>query len=201
MIARLDLARAAAALVAGEVVAIPTDTVYGLAASLDRPEAVARIFALKSRPPTTALPVLVDDPVRAGELGVTWDARAAALADAFWPGALTIVVPAPDDVASRVGGRGALGLRQPDDVTARALLARTGPLATTSANEHGEPPCTSAEEVDAVFAIRDGLAGILDDGPRRATVSTVVVLDVDGWRVARVGAVSPAALAGVLDRY
>ncbi len=201
MIARLDLARAVAVLAAGEVVAIPTDTVYGLAASLDQPAAVARIFGLKSRPPTTALPVLVDDPARAAALGVTWDARAAALVRAFWPGALTIVVPAPDELARRVGGSGALGLRQPDDATARALLARTGPLATTSANEHGDPPCTSAEEVDAVFATREGLAGVLDDGPRRATVSTVVVLEADGWRVAREGAVSEAALAAVLDRY
>lgn len=198
MIARLDLAGAQRALAEGGVVAIPTDTVYGLAAALERPEAVARVFALKSRPLTTALPVLVDDPVRALDLGLAWDARARRLAELFWPGALTLVVGAPAELARRVGGLATLGVRQPDDPTTRALLARSGPLATTSANEHGEPPCTSAEEIDAVFAERGGLAGVLDDGPRRGQVSTVVALESGSWRVVREGAIPAARIAAAL---
>ena len=199
MIATLDLARALEALAEGGVIAVPTDTVYGLAADLSRPSAVAQLFALKRRPVTTALPVLVDAVQQIESLGVAWTSRAHQLSEAFWPGALTIVVPAPAALTSRVGSTGGtVGFRCPDDVVVRSLLARSGPLAVTSANEHGEAPCENAADVRRVFAGRFELRGVLDGGPRHATVSTVIDVSAPTWRLLRVGAVSDSAISEVL---
>ncbi|OYV61664.1 MAG: threonylcarbamoyl-AMP synthase [Actinobacteria bacterium 21-73-9] len=196
---RLTRDEAADALAAGEVVAVPTDTVYGLAARLDRPEAIAAVFALKRRPGSVALPVLVAHPEDLGPLGVTLGPLGERLAERYWPGALTLVVSAPEQIAARVHARtGTLGVRVPADPTVRALLERTGPLAVTSANEHGEPPCTSAEDVLAVFAGRDGLAGVLDGGTREAAVSSVVEVTGPVAVVVREGALSAAAIADAL---
>lgn len=196
---RLSTEEAAARLREGGIVAVPTDTVYGLAASLARPAAVARLFTLKRRPTTVALPVLVASVESLEALGATWTDQAAALAAAFWPGALTIVVAAPPALAALVGARGSVGFRVPDDATLLALLGEVGPLAVSSANEHGAPPCRGAEEVLEAFAGRDDLAGVLDDGPRGGEVSTVVDLHASPWRVVRAGAVSDDAIARVLD--
>jgi tRNA threonylcarbamoyl adenosine modification protein (Sua5/YciO/YrdC/YwlC family) len=195
---RLSRDEAATLLDAGEVVAVATDTVYGLAASLARPAAVARLFSIKSRPTTVALPVLVASPAAIEGLGVAWPAPARALADAFWPGALTIVVAVPPALATLVGAEESVGFRVPDDATLRGVLDEVGPLAVTSANEHGRPPCRDAEEVLAAFAGRDDLAGVLDDGRRDGEVSTVVALEDDGWRVVRHGALGEDDLARVL---
>ena len=196
---RLTLDEALDALDAGEVVAVPTDTVYGLAARLDRPGAIAAIFALKRRPESVALPVLVAHPEELGPLGVVLGPLGERLAARFWPGALTLVVVAPEALASRVHARsGTLGVRVPADPTVRALLERTGPLAVTSANEHGEPPCTSAEDVGAVFVGRDGLAGVLDGGTHAAAVSSVVEVTGPVATVVREGALSAAAIAEAL---
>ena len=184
----------------GAVVALPTDTVYGVAASLAHPSALAALFDLKRRPGNVALPVLVDGVAQIEGLGVTWSARAARLSDALWPGALTIVVPAPVALARRVGSTGAsVGFRCPGDAALRQLLTHTGPLAVSSANEHGEPPCTTAAEVRATFADRP-LADVLDGGVRDGAVSTVVELLEGSWRVRREGAVARDVLAHLLDQ-
>lgn len=195
---RLSRDEAAALLGDGEVVAVATDTVYGLAASLARPEAVARLFAIKGRPRTVALPVLVASPAAIEDLGVAWPAPARALADAFWPGALTIVVAVPRPLAVLVGAEDSVGFRVPDDAILRGVLEEVGPLAVTSANEHGRPPCRDAEAVLAAFEGRDELAGVLDDGRRDGEVSTVVAVDGPGWRVVRAGALGEDDLARVL---
>ena len=196
---RLSLDEAVTALDAGEVVAVPTDTVYGLAARLDRPGAIAAVFALKRRPESVALPVLVARPEDLGPLGVALGPLGERLAGRYWPGALTLVVTAPEELAARVHARShTLGVRVPADPTVRALLERTGPLAVTSANEHGEPPCTSAADVAAVFAGRDALAGVLDGGVRAAAVSTVVDLTEGEVRVLRAGALGAEAILAAL---
>jgi L-threonylcarbamoyladenylate synthase len=200
VLSRLDLDGAVAALRAGEVVALPTDTVYGLGASLATPAAVERLYELKDRPGHVPLPVVCASEVQARALCPRWPDAAGRLAAEWWPGALTIVVGARDEVARLVHGPGGrVGFRVPDLAALRELLEATGPIALTSANEHGEPPCTSVERVEEAFAGRGELAGVLDGGVRDGVVSTVVELDADGgWRILREGAVSEASLADVL---
>ena len=198
MTGRLDRDGAIEALVRGEVVALPSDTVYGVGASLAHPDAVARLFALKGRPTTVALPVIVEDVARVVALGVHWTPRAARLAEAFWPGALTIIVEAPGDLARLIGSTNGVGLRRPNDEVLLDVVGRVGPIALSSANRHGEGPCTSAASVLESFADAPALAGVLDDGVRDGVVSSVVDLTGPGWRVVRLGAVSLEALTRVL---
>lgn len=196
-IERLDLEAALAALRSGAVVAVPTDTVYGVAARLDDPAAVSRLFAVKSRPRDVALPVLVASRDDVSALGLEWSESAEALAREFWPGALTIVVAAPALLAQRVGATNSLGVRQPRHSTLLELLARTGPLAVTSANEHGQAPCTSFENV-AATAWAAPIAGVLDAGVCQGVVSSVVELRGEQWRLRRAGAITAAQIAAVL---
>jgi L-threonylcarbamoyladenylate synthase len=184
----------------GGVVGVATDTVYGVAASLAQPTAIAKLFALKRRPTSVALPILVDSVEAIERLGVTWDGRARRLSDALWPGALTIVVPVPHELAALVGGASdTAGFRVPNDEDLRGLLEESGPLAVSSANEHGETPCRNAQDVLDAFAERDEFAGVLDGGERGGEVSTVVVLEDSSWRVLRSGAFSAKDLARFLD--
>lgn len=200
MIAFLNEREALDALANGEVISVPTDTVYGVAASLESPLGIEKLFRLKRRPGELALPVLVHSLEQIELLGVELDARARRLARAFWPGALTVVLAAPGSIASKVGGSSStVGFRIPNDEQLLSLLARSGPLCVTSANEHGAPPCQSAEQVRMIFSGRDELFGVLDAGPRQGAVSTVVDLASEPWRVARVGAISDVELSKVLD--
>lgn len=200
MSSTLESDEALAALRAGGVVGVPTDTVYGLAASLDHPLAVARLFTLKRRPSTVALPVLVDGVPAVEALGVEWPLEARALSDALWPGALTIVVAVPHALAELVGATtDTAGFRVPDDDVLLDVLARSGPLAVSSANDHGEAPSRSAGDVLAYFAGREGFAGVLDGGERGDEVSTVVEIVEGTWRILRQGAVSAETLSRVLS--
>ena len=162
----------------GEVVAIPTDTVYGVAVMVGHS---AALFALKERPTDVALPVLIADPDDAARY-----ATFAVDLTHHWPGALTIVGNRSDE--SRpwdLGGDGAtVGLRCPDDDDLRALLRATGPLITTSANKHGQPPCTTAAEVRTAL----GDIPLLDGGTRNGQPSTVVDATSAPGRVLRQGA-------------
>lgn len=191
---------AIAALDAGGIVAVPTDTVYGLAAEVSQPSAVAKLFTLKDRPTFVPIPIMVDSIDQIGFLGVEWPDVAQRLADAFWPGALTIIVPVPHDLATMLGGdRDTAGFRIPDDDDLRRMIAVLGPLAVTSANAHGEKPCYSAYEVLKRFASREELNGAIDGGERSGEVSSVVDLSVTPWRVLREGAISSEQFARVLN--
>ena len=199
MTRRLDVAEAVAALQRGEVVALPTDTVYGVAASLLRPEAVAALFTLKRRPESVALPIVLEGADALVKLGITLEERATRLAARYWPGPLTMVVSAPAALARLVrSSRDVVGVRVPNDETLRLLLHDSGPLALTSANEHGTPPCTSAAEVIASFDGREELFGVFDDGVRDAEVSSVIDLSGPDPRVLRHGAISEEELLDVL---
>jgi L-threonylcarbamoyladenylate synthase len=199
MTRRLDVAEAVAALQRGEVVALPTDTVYGVAASLLRPEAVAALFTLKRRPESVALPIVLEGADALVKLGITLEERATRLAARYWPGPLTMVVSAPAALARLVrSSRDVVGVRVPNDETLRLLLHDSGPLALTSANEHGAPPCTSAAEVIASFDGREELFGVFDDGVRDAEVSSVIDLSGPDPRVLRHGAISEEELLDVL---
>ena len=192
----LQIDEVAALLNAGHVVVIPTDTVYGVAAKFEIASAVQQLFAIKQRPSTVPLPVFVNDGEGVFHVGGRETASASTLAHAFWPGPLTLIVPALASSAERIGSRDAtIGFRRPNDELVEYLVARCGPLAVTSANEHGSPPCTSVAEVQEVFAGNDLVAAVLDGGERNGTVSTVVICDDHGYRIVREGALSGDQLA------
>jgi tRNA threonylcarbamoyl adenosine modification protein (Sua5/YciO/YrdC/YwlC family) len=195
----LKVDAAIAAFDAGDVVAIPTDTVYGFAAEVSHPAAVAKLFALKERPATVPVPVLVDSVDQIAYLGVEWNEYASRLGRAFWPGALTIIVPVPHDLAVLVGSEtDTVGFRIPDDDLIRRVIAVLGPLAVSSANHHGQPACRSAFEVLEQFRNRPELAGVVDGGERSGDVSAVVDLTTNQWRVVREGSITVADIARVL---
>lgn len=184
----IDEREALAALAAGEVVAVPTDTVYGLAVDPSVASATARLFAVKGRPETYPLPVLVPAREVAELLGV-FDPPQRRLLERFWPGALTVVVSRrPAASGFELGGDpDTIGLRCPAHRAVSDLFRRAGPLAVTSANRHGQPPCHSAEEVLEALG---GSLKVLDGGICDGEPSTVVLLGRGGARCLRKGAVA-----------
>jgi L-threonylcarbamoyladenylate synthase len=190
------------ALSAAGVVAIPTDTVYGLAARLDRPDAIRELFELKGRPADVAIAVLAGSVDRARPLAAVWPPSAERLAAAFWPGPLTLVVPAARSTASVLGGSGTtVGLRVPAHALIQRLCEESGPLAVTSANLHGQPPGASAAGVAAMWP--DGserFSLVVDGGACDGVPSTVLDCTVDPPASLRVGALAwsevQEALAG-----
>lgn len=175
----------AAALAAGQVVAVPTDTVYGLAADPTRPGATAALFALKGRPRGLSLPVLVADVAQAEAVGVLGPLARRLVG--MWPGPLTVVVARRPGLDWDLGDdEGTVGLRQPAHPLMLALLARVGPLATTSANHHGQPPLTDPASVAAAFP---DLA-VLDGGVCEGLPSTVADATGDRPRRLRDGAMA-----------
>ncbi len=174
----------------GRVVAIPTDTVYGLAARIDRPAGIAGVFTAKDRPPGLALPVLVGRWRQARDVASSWPRSASQLAARFWPGALTVVVPVDRALGSQLGGDGtSVGLRRPREKFVQALCRRVGPLATTSANRHGAPPCTTAAQVRETFGA-SAVALVVDGGTRDGEPSTVVDCTVSPPACLREGAIA-----------
>jgi tRNA threonylcarbamoyl adenosine modification protein (Sua5/YciO/YrdC/YwlC family) len=161
------------ALAGGDIVGVPTDTVYGLAADPFRAGATDRLFVLKRRPRAVELPLLVADEAQALALTVAVPDSARRLMAKYWPGPLTLVLPRRPDLNADLGQDDeTVGLRCPDHPVPRALCLALGPLATTSANRHGEPPATTAAQVEGVFG--SGVELILDAGPCHGMPSTVV---------------------------
>ena len=195
------VAEAAAQLSAGQPVALPTETVYGLAARADSPGAVAAIYAAKGRPSFNPLIVHVADQVQAETIAV-FDDRARKLAARFWPGALTMVLPLKRSarIAPAVtAGLPTIALRCPAHPVMRAVLAATGlPLAAPSANRSGAVSPTSAAHVAASLAGR--IALVLDGGDCAAGLeSTIVALRGDGtWQLLRPGPITQAQIAALL---
>ena len=231
----MALRAAAEVLQAGGVVAIPTDTVYGLAAVASQLEAVERLAAMKGRSASQPIAVLVADADQAESLVGELSAEIVALMDAFWPGSLTIVLPVMEEKAAvadvLLGGdkqndtdepartiigtssysldnrprtrpaeaaaKATIGIRCPAHAWVRELASQVGPIAATSANQHGKPPCATAEEVVQAFgkadapvaenaaestggkspqgsAAKRSLALVIDGGPSTTSASTVI---------------------------
>jgi L-threonylcarbamoyladenylate synthase len=185
---------------AGGIVALPTDTVYGIACDLSAPGGVERLFAAKSRPADRAIMLLLDEPSQAPRIGVIGEA-ARALAEAFWPGGLTLVVPRRPDVrlpAALTAGVPTIGLRAPNHPSPRALARAIGPMPTTSANVSGRPEAGDAQAI--VDELGDAVDLVLDGGPAGGgPASTVVDCTGERPRIIRSGAIEPAHLAEVLD--
>ena len=194
------LARAAELIRHGQVVAIPTDTFYGLAANPFDSVAVERIFAIKGRSKSAPLLLLIDSEEMARGLAAELPPNFHRLAQRFWPGPLTIVVAASAKVPALVTGEtGRIGLRVPAAAIPRALVKQASlPLTGTSANRTGEKECATVPEVERCLG--GSVALILDGGPSMATrPSTVVDLRADSWELLREGAISAEEIAAVLD--
>lgn len=195
-----DLDELASELRRGRVAVIPTDTVYGLAGVPSNPEAIDAIYRLKGRPAEMPLPVLAADVDDVLSLLGHLPPKAVMLARAFWPGALTLVVPAPSALAEAVGSTDrTVGVRVPAHGVVRRLLARSGPLAVTSANRHGAPPCQSATEARATFVDGPEPFAVLDGGSSADVPSSVVKITEEGIEILRHGAVPDAELTKALD--
>lgn len=183
----------------GCVVAVPTDTFYGLAADPFNLAAVEEIYRVKGRPESRALPILVDSIEQAALLTRDLPLNFLKLAKKFWPGALTIVVEASHSLPLKVtANKGRVALRWPNSRVACALIEQVGsPITGTSANISGFPSCSSAQQL--VKQLGERLPLILDSGETGATVSsTIVNLDGDEWKIVRQGQVTEAEIAKVL---
>ena len=185
---------AVTALQAGELVVLPTDTVYGIAADAFSPAAVNRLLAAKGRGRDMPVPVLVGSWRTLDGLVDELGPLARTLVEAFWPGPLTIVVRSAPSLAWDLGEtRGTVAVRMPLQPVALEVLTQTGPLAVSSANRSGLPP--AADAADAERQLGDAVSVYLDGGPVGDPVpSTILDLTGDRARVLREGALETQAL-------
>jgi len=192
------VAQAVSALRRGDLVVLPTDTVYGLAADAFSPEAVTRLLAAKGRGRDMPVPVLVGGLRGLDGLAENVTPQMRALVEAFWPGPLTLIVPAAGSLAWDLGEtRGTVAVRMPLHPVALAVLAETGPLAVSSANRTGEPPPATAAQAEAQLGT--SVAVYLEGGSTgEAVASTIVDLTGQWPKVRRDGALSLEALREVL---
>src|SRR5699024_7962293 len=177
-----------------ELIVLPTDTVYGVGADAFSPQAVAVLLAAKGRSRQSPPPVLIGDMQVLDALAVEVPETARQLAQAFWPGALTLVCHAQPSLSWDLGEtRGTVALRQPNDELARYMLRETGPMAVSSANRHGQPAATTI--ADAQAALGESVAVYINDGERgQQLASTIVYCTVTPHRVLRTGAITIEAL-------
>ena len=172
----------------GELVVLPTDTVYGLGTDAFSPEAVGELLAAKGRGRDMPVPVLVGSPRTLDGIATRLGTAARALVEAFWPGGLTLVAHAQPSLQWDLGDTGGtVAVRMPLHPVAIELLQATGPMAVSSANTTGPPPATTADE--AVQMLGDAVSVYLDGGPSGEPVpSTIVDVTGDVPRVLRAGA-------------
>jgi L-threonylcarbamoyladenylate synthase len=186
-------------LAAARLLALPTETFYGLAAHPYQEEALARLFALKGRTPDKAVLLLVSGPDMVAVVARDIPAVARDLMKEFWPGPLTLILPARPNLSPRLtGNTDGVGVRQPrQEVTCRLIDALGFPVTGTSANRAGQPAFTRAEQVDNEFG--DDLALVLDTGPcPGGRPSTIVAVNIDPPRLIRAGAVPVADILSVI---
>lgn len=195
-----DVITAATMLRNGAVLVIPTDTVYGLAASIFRNESVSRIFEIKLRDVGKRLPILISTAVDLSFLAASVSRTAWKLIDAFWPGPLTLVLPAGDSVPSSVTlGSGSLAVRVPAARSCLSVLQVLGePIIGTSANLSGMPPAITAQQ--ALHHLGASIDGVLvDDDAIRSGISSTLVEPTETYcTIHRVGAVSADDVRGMV---
>jgi len=187
-----------AALQAGELVVYPTETFYAIGADAFSSIALRRLFRVKGREPGRPVGLIAADSAMAfsGAREIPLEARR--LADAFWPGPLTIVMPARDGIADELAGPDGVGVRVSPNQVARALSAGLGrPITATSANLSGDAPASKLEEARAGLA--EKVKVYLEGGKLTASApSTVVAVNSSGWKMVRVGAISENQIAAAL---
>ena len=164
----------------GEVIAIPTDTIYGLAAAYNKPEAAQSIFELKKRPPSNPLVLFIEDLKDLGRFVSKIPAGGKAIMEAFWPGPLTLVLPAINSST--------IAIRIPNHPLILSFLKKSGPLFVTSANISGKPPLASIPEIEATFGSNFPiLEGALQSG---GIASTILSFENNLWQIDRQGPLS-----------
>ena len=182
------------AILDGQLVVFPTDTVYGIAADAFKPDAVQRLLDAKGRGRDMPPPVLISAVETLDALATSVSETGRKLCEAFWPGALTVICHAQTSLMWDLGEtKGTVALRVPDHENTRELLSRTGPLAVSSANVSGQPAATDV--YDAERQLGESVRVYLDGGPvsdaaENALPSTIVDLTGDVPRVVRLGAIS-----------
>lgn len=191
------IARALEILAAGGLVAFPTDTVYGVAARVDHAGGIERLYQAKARAANKAVAVLIAEIEQVALLTPHFTPSARRLAEVFWPGALTLVVPKRDTLPQNLSALPTVGVRMPDHDFAREIMRRAGPLATSSANISGEANTTTAQQVLEQLDGRVEL--VLDGGAAPGGVpSTVVDCTQDPPAVLRHGAITADAITTAL---
>ncbi len=183
----------------GGLIAFPTDTVYGVAADPFNPSAIQKLYTAKMRPQEKALPVLIGDFSHLTELVSYVSERARRIAQAFWPGALTIIFPKSAEVPKELSPFPTIGIRMPKLDFALTLLRETGPLAATSANISDEPNPTTADDVLAQLGGRIDL--LLDGGPTPGSQASTI-LDATGAeiRILRQGSITLAEINALFEK-
>ncbi len=181
----------------GELVVLPTDTVYGLGTDAFAPEAVRGLLAAKGRGRDMPVPVLVGSPRTLDGIATGLSASARDLVEAFWPGGLTVVATVQPSLQWDLGETGGtVAVRMPLHPVALELLRATGPMAVSSANKSGQPPATTCD--DAVEQLGESVSVYLDGGPSGDPVpSTIVDVTGEAPRLLRLGAVTAEALREV----
>jgi len=189
-----------AALQAGELVVYPTETFYAIGADAFSPTALRRLFEVKRREPGRPIGLIAADSAMAFSLAREIPIDARRLADAFWPGPLTLVLPARDDIAPELTGSDGVGVRVSPNPVARALSAGIGrPITATSANLNGQPPASTLDQARA--GLGDKVKVYLEGGKLTASASSTVIavgVDGSGWKMIRVGAISERQIAAAL---
>lgn len=192
----LDVSGAARVLLAGGVVLLPTDTVYGLAVHPERPAAIEKLFAMKGRPGSRNLPIMVGSVAAAEGIGAQVTDAARRLFDAFAPGPITVAMGLADGAPGWLAGRDEIGVRIPAEACMLELLGALGPLLVTSANAHGrETPATATEVLDQLVQPPDL---VLDGGPRPVVPSTLVNCNLPQPAIERHGVIADEDIEKVL---
>jgi L-threonylcarbamoyladenylate synthase len=187
-----------AALIAGELVVYPTETFYAIGADAFSSAALRRLFRAKEREPGRPVGLIAADTAMAFSVAREVPLEARRLADAFWPGPLTIVMPARDGIADELAGPDGVGVRVSPNQVARALSAGLGkPITATSANLSGMAPASELDEARA--GLGEKVKVYLEGGKLTAPApSTVVAVNSSGWKIVRVGAISEKQIAAAL---
>ena len=195
---RVELETAATLLLNGNVVGVPTETVYGLAAALTHPDAISHIFRLKGRPSNNPLIIHVADASQIAPFAKAFPEDFDLLARHFWPGPLTLILPID---TAKIPEKARAGLptaafRVPAHPLTKELLQKTGPLVMPSANLSGKPSSTCPQHVEADFG---PTFPVLDGGPcKRGVESTILYYDGSQWEIIRQGALAQEAFSAVL---
>lgn len=200
--AAITAARTAVA--AGEVICLPTDTVYGIGANPFDAEAITRLLTAKSRTRAMPPPVLVANSMQAASLAAELGTIAQKLMEKYWPGALTIIVPANPEIGWDLGEtQGTVALRMPDHPFTLELLSEIGPLAVTSANQTGFPPAQEIAEAQAQLGAKISL--YLDSGRSSGGVPSSIVkltgTEQQEFEIIRVGAIDATELTVFMENF
>ena len=184
----------------GGLIALPTDTVYGLAVDPWNGEAASKLFKVKSRSELKSIPVLLRGEAAINEVAVEVPERVRTIAEKFWPGPLTIVVRRKSELPSEISATDTIGVRAPDHKFANTLLRMYGPIAATSANLSGQPAASSAEQVVSSLS---GMIDLIVDGGESAggVSSTVVDFTANAPELLREGPISLESVLRVWENY